>query len=446
MILLGCPRRTWRLFMLYDHFLASGFGDRALLPGDARYDHARAIFNAAIDRSPAAVLYCLSEDDIRCAVGLARREGLPVVVRSTGHNIAGRSVADGAVVVDVSGINGVTVDSRGIVVGGGATWRKVDEVSEAAGVAVTGGTVSSTGVAGLTLGGGIGWLLPSFGLSCDSLISARLVTATGEVVEANDTDTPELMWALRGSGTSPGVVTEFRFLAHRLQPVHAGSLTVELEQVEVWAGAISELLEEPSPSLMAGPSFLFRHGRPVLSLDVAMHGPGTRDLARIDALRRLPGIMGDTVRDRTYCSLQTMIDEPSRKGIRSYWTAGYPEAAPPELIIGLANEFRRSPSERSVLFLENLHGAFVRPQFPSAFPSRVPRLSALVTAAWLEAAADERNLTWVAAVRNVLSSYLSDRPSYANYASDLSDSSLGKDSEKRLSRVRAELDPQGLFL
>jgi hypothetical protein len=431
--------------MLYDHFLAGGFGDRLVLPGDARYGQARMAFNAAIDRNPAAVLYCVSEDDIRRVIGLAANEGLPVVVRSTGHNIAGRSVADGAVVVDVSGIDGVVADGRGIVVGGGATWRKVDAVSEQDGVAVTGGTVSSTGVAGLTLGGGIGWLLPSFGLSCDSLVSARLVTATGEVVEANDTDTPELMWALRGSGTCPGVVTEFRFLAHPLRPIHAGSLTVELDRLEVWAGAVSELLEEPGPSLMVGPSFVFRHGEPMLSLDIAMHGPDARDLARIEALRRLPGITGDTVRDRTYCSLQTMIDEPSRKGLRSYWTAGYPESAPPELIIGLASEFRRSPSEHSVLFLENLHGAFARPRFSSSFPSRVPRLSTLVTGAWPEASEDERNLAWISAVRNVLSSYLSNRAPYGNYSSELPIVSLGKGSEERLANVRTEFDPQGLF-
>lgn len=434
------------MLVLNDHSLARGFGGRFSLPGDDRYDRARAVFNSGIDRNPAAVLYCLSEKDVRRVVELARKEGLAVAVRSTGHNIAGRSIADGAVVLDVGGLNGVTAGRGGIRVGGGATWRKIDAVSEAAGVAVTGGTVSSTGVAGLTLGGGIGWLLPSFGLSCDSLVSARLVTAAGEIVEANDTDTPELMWALRGSGTSPGVVTEFRFVAHPLRPIHGGSLTVELEQVPRWAGAISELLEDPGQSLMAGPSFLFRAGQPVLSLDIAMHGPDARDLARIDALRRLPGIMRDTVRDRSYCALQTMIDEPSRKGLRSYWTAGYLDSAPPQLITGLADEFRRSPSDRSVLFLENLHGAFTHPQFPSAFPARDSRLSALVTGAWSEAAEDGRNRGWIDAVLGVLSAYLSERAVYVNYASDLQKARLGEERRKRVSGVRAEFDPQGLFL
>jgi FAD binding domain len=434
------------VLVLNDHFLTRAFGDRLVLPADARYDQARAVFNSGIDRKPAAVLYCLSEDDVRGAIELARQEGLPVAVRSTGHNIAGRSTADGALLMDVSGIDGVTADKRGIVVGGGAKWRKIDAISEEAGVAVTGGTVSSTGVGGLTLGGGIGWLLPSFGLSCDSLASARLVTATGEIVEANDVDTPELMWALRGSGTSPGVVTEFRFLAHRLHPIHAGSITVELELMGEWASAISDLLEDPGPSLMAGPSFLFRDGQPVLSLDIALHGPDARDLARIDVLRRLPGIIRDSVRDRSYCSLQTMIDEPNRKGLRSYWTAAYLDRAPRELITGLADEFRRSPSDRSVVFLENLHGAFARPQLPSAFPARESRLSALVTGAWHDAAEDEQNMAWITAVRNVLSACRSDRASYLNYASDLSTSSLGRDTGKRISSVRAEFDPLGLFL
>ena len=433
--------------MQKNDLLTSGFGNRLLLPGDARYDQARAVFNSGIDRYPAAVLYCLSEEDVRGAVEFARKRSLPVAVRSTGHNIAGRSIADGAVVVDVNGINEVTADRREIRVGGGAIWRKVDAVSEAAGVAVTGGTVSSTGVAGLTLGGGIGWLLPSFGLSCDSMVACRLVTAAGDVLEANDTDTPELMWALRGSGgTSPGVITEFRFRANRLQPIHAGSLTVDLGQLGAWADAASELLEEPGPSLMAGPSFLFRHGVPVLSLDIALHGSDARDRARIDALRRLPGIVTDTVRDRSYCSLQTMIDEPSRRGLRSYWTAGYLDAAPPELITGLGDAFLSSPSDRSVLFLENLHGAFAHPERPSAFPARESRLSALITGAWHAAAEDERNLRWITTVRDILSAYLSKRASYVNYASDLSTSRLGEDAGKRLSIVQAEFDPHGLFL
>ncbi|WP_344833302.1 FAD-binding oxidoreductase [Actinocorallia longicatena] len=401
--------------------------------------------NAVVERRPAAVVYCRSEDEVRAVVVEAGEAGLGVVVRSTGHGVAGRSVADGAVVVDVGGIDHVAADRRRITVGGGAVWLKTDAVCEAAGVAVTGGTVSSTGVGGLTLGGGIGWLLPSYGLACDSLVGARVVTGNGTVIEADDAATPELMWALRGSGAGLGVVTEFGFRAHPLLPVHGGSFAVDLDRVGDWAGAVAELMSDPVPSTMLGPSFLFRDGVPMLSVDVAMHGPGPRDLARIDALRRLPGIMSDTVRPRSYVSLQTMIDEPSRSGLRSYWTAGYPAMVRPELIVALAGRIRRSPSGRSIVFLENLHGAYTRPPLPTSFPTREPRLSALITGAWHDRADDEANMDWIASVRDVLAPYLSHHDAYLNYSSD--QKGTGRpDAPARLRAVRTALDPHGVFV
>jgi hypothetical protein len=419
-------------------------GDRLVLPGAHNYAKARAIFNSAIDRRPAAVAYCRFEEDVCLVVDAARKCGANVVVRSAGHSVSGRCLANDAVVVDVSGMNGVAVDRRGIVVGGGATWSQLDAVSAAAGVAVTGGTVSTTGVAGLTLGGGIGWLLPSFGLASDSLIGARLVTADGKAMEANDADDPDVMWALRGSGRSLGVVTELRFEPHPIRPLYAGSFTVALDRVERWAGPIADLMTEPFPSLMLGPSFLFRDGMAVLSLDLAMHGPSPAQRAAIDALRGLPGIVGDTVRQRSYVSLQTMIDEPNRSGLRSYWMAAYPSTVPPELVAALAGQFSRSPSQDSVLFLETLHGAFTRPRLPSSFPSREPRFSALVVGAWRNAADDRRNRAWIESVRESLSPYLSTQPPYSNYSSDAVPEQ--GDGNSRLTAIKVRLDRDRLFL
>ena len=381
---------------------------------------------------------------MRLVIGAARESGVGVVVRSTGHSVAGRCVADGAVVIDMREINGVQADARGVSVGGGATWRQVDAVSAGAGLAVTGGTVSSTGVAGLTLGGGIGWLLPSFGLACDSLFSARVVTSDGCVIEANDEATPDLMWALRGSGAGLGVVTEFRFEPHRLLPMFAGSMTIALDHVTGWLGAISDLLTDPPPGLMAGPSFMFRDGRAVLSLDLVLHGPTVKQRARIESLRRIEGIMRDTVRWRSYVSLQRMIDEPNRSGLRAYWRAGYPTSVKPDFIAALAQQIQCCPSQDSIMFLENLSGAFAHPRFPSSFPSREPRFSTLITGSWRDVADDEVNMNWIESTWSILSPYLSERPPYLNYSSD-----VRPDLDEhvvRLREVKGQIDPVGLFL
>lgn len=424
--------------------LGTKFLGEILTPADPQFPAACRIYNSAIVRRPAAVALCRSENDVRLVVRAARNSGVPVTVRSTGHGIAGRCIADGAVVVDVRHMDHVHVEPAAITVGGGATWRQVDAASQRAGLAVTGGTVSSTGVAGLTLGGGIGWLLPSFGLACDSLLSARIVTGDGSIIDADDELTPDLMWALRGSGHGLGVVTEFRFRPHRLRPVLAGSWMVELDRLGPWLTVITDLLCEPMPGMMVGPSFLVRDGRRVLSLDIALHGPTPEHCARIEGLRRMPGIVADTVRWRSYVSLQTMIDNPSRSGLRSYWRAGYPATVTGELVGALAEQFRLSPSPHTILFLENLHGAFARPELPNSFPTREPRFSALLSGSWREPEADDLNMSWIESTWAVVAPHLRAQTSYVNYSSDPMHSGP-ENALERLRRLASQVDPDGVF-
>src|SRR4051812_3135001 len=204
------------------------FKGPVLAQADAGYDPARAVFNGLVDRRPARIMQCLDADDVAAAILSARNDGLQLSVYGGGHGVTGSAVVDGGVCVDVRGIDHVVVDPdrRTARIGGGATWGKVDAATQEHGLAVTGGRVSTTGVGGLTLGSGSGWLERSLGFVCDNLLSAQVVTASGEVVTASETQNSDLFWAVRGGGGNFGVVTEFTFRLHEVGPILLAGMLV----------------------------------------------------------------------------------------------------------------------------------------------------------------------------------------------------------------------------
>ncbi len=229
-------------------------------PDHDGYDGARQTFNGTIDRRPAMIVQCRSTPDVVAAVQAARSAGLPIAIRGGGHSVAGHAVADGALVVDLREMRRVEVDpGRRIArAQGGALWEDVDLATTAHGLATTGGTFGDTGIGGLTLTGGIGFLMGTFGLTCDNLVRAEVVTADGSVVIAGEDGDPELLWALRGGGGNFGVVTEFEFAVHPLAPIQSGDISVPLEHAREGLAAVADLARQAPPELVmfvGGPTF-----------------------------------------------------------------------------------------------------------------------------------------------------------------------------------------------
>lgn len=424
--------------------LLDEFGGRLILPGSANFERAREVFNSAVARNPAAILFCRTESDVQVALRAAGEGGHQVVVRSTGHSVSGRSTADDAFVLDLSAMRDVThLGDDLFACEGGATWRDFDAVSSDLRLAVTGGTVSTTGVGGLTLGGGIGWLLPSAGLACDSLVGADVVLASGQQRHVDDHTDSGFMRCLRGLGHGLAVVTRLYFKAHPLGEIVGGSTIVNIgPDYRRICDRLCDLMSRPPRSLMLSPSFLYRGDRPVMSVDFAFHGASSSELALLNPIETSADVIQSSVGVRPYLSLQSMLDVPSRRGLRSRWHHVYLETMEPRQFETIAELMSRAPSVRSIIFLEHYHGAYREPQFSSAFPGREARFSLLATASWPEPAGDRANLDWLSSVEEAMGPWRSRQTTYLNYASQLEAAAWGRYDLA----MKRKLDPEGLFV
>jgi FAD/FMN-containing dehydrogenase len=390
-----------------------------LTPGDGEYGPAREMWNALFDARPAAVVRCAGPKDVAAAVVAANRAGGRLSVKSTGHSYAGRSVCEGGLVVDVSGMDAVHVDAeaRTARVGPGARWAAVDAAAQAHGLATTGATVSTVGVTGYTLGGGTGHLARALGLGLDNLRAAEVVLASGERVRASEGENADLFWALRGGGGNFGVVTGLELALHPVGPeVAAGQIVYPMAEAaavlrhwrDVMAGAPDGLQCYPFflrvPPVDPFPEAL--HGATALDFVVSYAGPVEEGLAAIDALRGAAEPALDLVGPTPYADLQRAFDAGMPGGLRWYSRAHYLRGLPDEAVDALVGLIDPLPSLASVVYLEPLGGAIGRvPHDATAYAHRAAPLSLHVFPGWDDPADDGRMAAWARGVHEAMAPY-----------------------------------------
>jgi FAD/FMN-containing dehydrogenase len=442
--------------------LKSGFRGDLIVPSDPAYDKERAVFNAAIDRHPALIARCTGVDDVVRAVEFARSESLILSVRGTGHNVAGFAVCEGGLVIDLSGMKGITVNpsERTVRAEGGCTWGEVNDALQPHGLAATGGFVSVTGVSGLTLGGGLGWLVRKHGLALDNLLSAQLVLADGRPVTASGRENSDLFWAIRGGGGNFGVVTSFEFRVHPVSTVFAGIVlhpaAGAAKAIQRWrdleVGAPDESTQGALlfhfPNDPSGPSQL--RGAALVGLGGVYAGPVSEGEKVLRSLRGFGPPLLDTFAEMPYNAAQRMADFLWPPGLHGYWKSTYLKALSDDAIDVIVDFFVRVPSPRTVIVLEhNGDSAWDRvPEEDTAFGDRAWPYNIVVTSAWSDPKDTERNVAWTrdlfAAVRPFAAP-----GAYVNY--------LGGDEGKegleaaygaklaRLAALKAKYDPTNLF-
>jgi FAD/FMN-containing dehydrogenase len=421
-----------------------------LVPGDAAYDGARAVFNGMIDRRPQVIVRCAAASDVIRGVDFARSNDLTLSIRSGGHGVAGAAVCDGGVMLDVSPMKGIRVDPgrRTAVAQAGLTLAEFDHETQAFELATTMGVVSMTGIAGLTLGGGIGWLNGRHGLACDNLLAADVVTAAGDLLTASADEHADLFWALRGGGGNFGVVTSFTYRLHPLRTVIAGGLvypSTSTRQVlrgyrECAAGWPPELTT--SASLFTGPD-----GRPTAAVGVCYCGPAETAEAALRPLRRIADPAGDDIGPIEYRALQLRSDGGFPLRRQHYWKSSFLKDLPDDAIDVLIEFVERMPSASSGVGLQQMHGAAARvPRDATAFPHRDDHHDFLILSQWPDPADNDRNVDWTRRFFEAMSPYLE----RAVYVNNLGDSehrvreAYGANYE-RLVAVKAAYDPANLF-
>ena len=430
-------------------------------PDHEGYDAARQTFNGTIDRRPATIVQCRSTADVVAAVEAARNAGLAIAVRGGGHSVAGHAVADGALVVDLREMRGVDVDPERRVARaqGGALWEDIDVATTAHGLATTGGTFGDTGIGGLTLTGGIGFLMGTFGLTCDNLVRAEVVTADGSVVIAGEDGDPELLWALRGGGGNFGVVTEFEFALHPLGPLQRGDIVVPLEHAREALRAAADLARQAPPELVmfvAGPTFAAVDGvepdpatdPPIIRISIIFQGTTEAAEAVIRPLRTIPGASGDLV-PATYLEVQASSGILPF-GLRHYWKGHFLRDLDDAALESVASALETAPPGMPFMLLEAITGrARAEPAGGASFGQREARWNVSAIAMWEDPSDDGSMIAWARQVADSLSPSSFSGAGYGNYAMDEAAdrvrAAFGPERFDRLARVKRRYDPDNVF-
>jgi hypothetical protein len=369
-------------------------------PPDASYEKARSVWNGRIDRRPSLIAFCANDNDVVAAVRFAREHELLASVRCGGHSAAGTAVCDDGLVIDLSLMKSIEVDvaARTANAQGGALWRDLDPMTQRFGLAVPGGTDSEVGIAGLTLGGGNGWLMGLHGATCDNLLAANVILADGGSLRATGTDYPDLFWALRGGGGNFGIVTSFCYRLHPVGPtVIGGAILYAYKDAEKVLQHFHDFSRSAVPDpLTVFACLIYDGGQPVVAIAACYAGPMEHAEATIAPLRGWGSIVSDQMRSMPYVELQSLFDPARPAGRRCAMRSNFMAALPDDAITTLTQKFTTTPSTLSAVIIEHCHGAITRlAPDATAFPLRNHPYHFEILGFWDDVDKDQANLEWV---------------------------------------------------
>ena len=435
--------------------LLKDFSGGVLIPTDALWDDARRVHNGLVDKRPAVIAQCRGSADIARAVRFAREHALEIAVRGGGHNVGGRATVDDGITIDLSLMKHVYVDpaARTARVAGGTLWAQVNRETQAHGLATTGGVVSSTGVAGLTLGGGLGWLMPKYGMSLDNLNAVEMVLADGQIVRASESENPDLFWAVRGGGGNFGVASSFEFRLHEVGPVVTGGLAAwPADRARDVLRLFRDLASRANDDLMLVAAFITGPDRvtKLSAIAAGFFGPMAEGERAVKPIKSLGLPVMDVMGPIPYTQLNAMLDESYPRGARNYWKSRFIDELSDAAIDAIVDSFMKCPSPMGQVVVEHFHGAGARvaPE-RTAYALRESGFNVLMLSQWQSPEQDAAGIAWS---RNSYAAMapLTGSRRYMNYL-DKDDSDAGAltaaygPNLPRLQSIKAKYDPENLF-
>ncbi len=435
--------------------LAGTFGGQLLGPADQGYDEARKLHNGLIDKRPALIARCRNTADIVDAVNLARRLGLEIAVRGGGHNVAGRATVDQGVMIDLSPMQGIHIDpaARRGRAQGGVTWNSFNRETLLHGLATTGGVISTTGVAGLTLGGGLGWLMGRHGLSLDNLLSAEIVTADGKVLAASASENPDLFWGLRGGGGNFGVVASFEFQLHPVGPMVTGGLVAHpferAGEVLRFYRDMTQTLDDDDFVVFAGLVYAPDGSGAKLAVMLMCHcGDAASGAAAAGPIKEFGPPAMDAIGPVPYVALNTMLDGGNPKGALNYWKSNFLSSLSDAAIDAMVEQFANCPAPMGAIMLEHFHGAACRAGVSdTAYPHRGVGYNLLVLGQWIDPGETTACTLWTRQSYDAMKPFMS-KSRYSNYLGDDEKDAMADaygPNYARLRKIKAKYDPDNIF-
>lgn len=423
-------------------------------PSDAGYDEARRLHNGMIDKRPALIVRCRGSADVADAIRFARRHGLDIAVRGGGHNVAGMAVCNGGLMIDLSLMKGIQVDpqARRVRAQGGVNWRELNRETQAHGLAVTGGVVSTTGIAGLTLGGGVGWLMGKHGLALDNLVAAEVVTASGEILAASEKDNPDLFWALRGGGGNFGVVTWFEYRLHPVGQMTSGLVAHPFERAREVLRLYRDSTRSVPDELTLFSALLHApdgSGAKLAAIVAGHSGTLADGETALRPIKQFGKPLMDVIGPTSYEATNMMLDGGFPRGALNYWKSTFLAELSDAAIDTMIARFQECPSPMSAMVLEHIHGAVARVSpTDTAFAHRREAYNLLIASEWLDPAENARNIAWARQTYDAMRPYAA-AARYVNYLGDdepenAAEAAYGPNLP-RLRTIKRKYDPENVF-